>query len=165
MKTVTVKAMVADLILSIHETELNLVFNGIYKDMVDNAGITTNGPIEIKISNVNKSKTEKQNNTFHELLSLYWQSGIPSDQSFDDLKIRIKDTYGIHHEIHYINGEAWKVLKSWSKYTLRESRQAIDGLIGEMIQQFAEGCHTNRKFSEMLVQWNNYKLACSNEAD
>ena len=115
--------------------------------------LATGSAMEITVDKVNTSKTVKQNNTFHDLLMIYWTSGYPSDQSYSDLKIRIKDTYGVRHEIHKIGGEDWRVLKSWSKYTLSEGRRAIDGLISEMLTIGVN----DKRFRDMNEAWNDYK--------
>jgi len=133
------------------------VFSGKYvqevQAVLSKNNIEIGGALEITIDKINTSKTVKQNNTFHDLLEIYWKSGYPSDLSYADLKIRIKDTYGVRHEIRIINGEEWKVLKSWSKYTLKDGRKAIDGLISEMLSIGVN----DRRFLEMVDGWNDYK--------
>lgn len=138
---------------------LHLKFTGHYlasvKDTIKALKVSVNSPVEIVIGHVNTSKTVKQNNTFHDLLSIYYLSGMPSDLSYDDLKTRIKDTYGVRHEIRMIVGEPWKVLKSWSKYTLDESRKAIDGLISEMLTNGVN----DKRFEAMINDWNTFDKA------
>lgn len=127
-------------------------FSDIYTHL-SKLNLDVGSALEITVDKVNTSKSVAQNNTFHDLLMIYWKSGYPSDLSYADLKIRIKDTYGCRHEIREIAGEQWKVLKSWSKYTLREGRQAIDGLISEM-QMIGVN---DKRFQEMVLKWNEFK--------
>lgn len=159
MKSDPIKCVLSEFIFNASENEsrYKIVVSGKYNDEIYQAlkknDISIGSALEITIDKVNTSKSVKQNNTFHDLLMIYWKSGYPSDLSYPDLKIRIKDTYGVRHEIRVIAGERWKVLKSWSKYNLKEGRKAIDGLISEMQ---TIGVNDTR-FQEMIVKWNEYK--------
>ena len=88
--------------------------------------------------------TDKQNRTFHALLHCYWVSGqhsydVRNIQHFKEL---IKLTLGAGVERYYSliddNGlplkspvVRWRV-KSWSNYTKKERKEAIDRLIADM---------------------------------
>jgi hypothetical protein len=109
------------------------------------------------------SPTERQNRAFHALVQEYWKSGAHSykAKSFEEFREQIKRHLGAGFESfdyadvvdgqvrifrHMKRGDipeyVWAKreftvrgnLKSWSKYTKKERREAIDSLIAEMLQ-------------------------------
>jgi hypothetical protein len=103
--------------------------------------------------------TDKQNKTFHALLSEYWQSGCHSYSARNFLHFRelVKLYLGAGTEKFYRTvdntGNYCKPIldyrvKSWSTYSKRERMESIDRLIAEMIQAVVN----SKKFYEILDQ-------------
>lgn len=114
--------------------------------------------------------TQAQNRAFHALLQEYYTSGLYSYpvKTFGEFRDCVKRDLGAGFEAYiYIdveghkrksketpldvmehNGEryVWGKLKSWSDYTKRERKEAIDRLLAEMLQAGV----SSRKFHEIV---------------
>jgi hypothetical protein len=114
--------------------------------------------------------TNAQNRAFHALMQEYFTSGLHSYpvKTFDEFRDCVKRDLGAGFEAYiYIdleghkrkskvfpvdvmehNGERylWGKLKSWSNYTRKERKEAIDRLLSEMLQAGV----SSRKFHEIV---------------
>lgn len=114
--------------------------------------------LEVTICEPNKLKSLEQNNTFHLLWSMYWDSGLPSDLTKEKLRNRLKYEYGVHEYFEMKDGSIQGTLKSISKYTLKEYSPLIDGTIKEMLLTGYSG----KRFDEMIQEWNRGNNESSN---
>jgi len=134
---------------------LSLSFSGRYHERVieeiKKRKFTISSPLEITIDNVNTSKSVKQNSTFHDLWGIYWKSGMCSDLSKTKLRNRLKYEHGITEFFEY-DSKVIATLKSISEYTLKESRNLIQGTIDEMLMVGVN----DKRFQEMVKMWNDY---------
>jgi len=85
------------------------------------------GYVYVSVMSEQKYKTEKQNNLFHSLLSIFWCSGHSSYNSYEELRNHYKKIAGLierkgNKEIH----------KSWAEVKKKDARNAIDILMREM---------------------------------
>ncbi len=113
--------------------------------------------------------TLEQNKMFHELVNIYYSSGVFSYDvsSFGEFRNHIKKDFGAGFEYYlYVddkgkirktkelgeigNKDKYGVLKSWSKYTKRERTTTIDRLINEMYTVFYHNNFHSPKFEEII---------------
>ena len=104
--------------------------------------------VQVILKKPDKPATEAQNNVFHALLGLYFKSGLHSASGYDDLRATIKIRYGWVFD-YDIEGEKYKVVVSWAKYTREWRIRAIDGLISEMEQSGILGSTYHDEYQEI----------------
>jgi hypothetical protein len=94
-----------------------------------------------------ESKSAKQNRTFHLLLQIYMKYLVYSGQTIQEkeLKDRIKENYGINEYS----------LISFSEYDEKHASKAISGLIDEMLSVFNEADYYDKRFDEMIQEFNS----------
>lgn len=129
-------------------------------------------PFVVIFQDYEKWKSSKQNRTFHALLNLFFKSGCFSHnaKTVDELKDYYKNKVGMIDYYLYFNTEAIvrtdtieeipayvsrqkacrKVLKSWSRASKTEAKNAIELLISEMLQSGVEQTTFGKKFHEIL---------------
>jgi hypothetical protein len=108
------------------------------------------GMVNVKISRPSEQGTEEQNRAMHALLAEYYKTGVhsaPEGSTLADFKNYMKLQYGVVQEIE-VNGEKYKLLKSWSEYDKMERTAFIDGLISEIEQS---GASVEWKIQEILA--------------
>jgi len=107
--------------------------------------------------------TDRQTRAFHALLQEYWRSGCHSydAKSFEHFRELIKLYLGVGAEKYYSlvhdDGRpalnpiiSWRI-KSWSRYSKKERKEAIDRLIAEMETVGVQ----SKKFYEILQGMEN----------
>lgn len=129
-------------------------------------------PFVVIFQEVEKWKSQKQNRTFHALLNLFFKSGCFSHnaKTVDELKDYYKNKVGMIDYYLYFNTKAIvrakciddippyisrenacrKVLKSWSKASKKEAKNAIELLISEMLQSRVEQTSYGKQFHKIL---------------
>jgi len=154
MKTVTTKAVLSSILNDGEDiAHYTFTFSGRPLAELKASKIAIGQAVEVKISDPNKNKTVEQNNTFHLLWTIYWNSGLPSDQTKTSLRNRLKFEYGISEYYELKDGTVKGTLKSISKYTLKDLQILIDGTIREMLLAGVN----DKRFQDMIQEWNEYK--------
>ena len=158
MKTINAKAV----FIEGNPGKLTFQLSGRHLDEARQSGIKLNQVVELKVRDVSTSKSALQNNTFHDLLTIYLKSRLSGCNNFDELKTRIKRSYG-HSEVKSIYNtrlkktEQWLYIKSWAVYRLDEAREVITCLVDEMLIVFNENGYHSDRFNSMVAEWNEYK--------
>jgi hypothetical protein len=100
--------------------------------------------------------TDPQNKIFHGLLTEAWHSGVFSDDSVQDMKIRFKIEYGqAKTEVLSYRGFDMLWVQSWSAMNKTQRTLAIKGLISEMEVLGATG----KIIDGLIAEWKAYEQA------
>jgi len=107
-------------------------------------------------------KSYEQLKTFFLLLrryDLFFQGNFEGyTRTMEDLEDDILEKYGAFKEKTKKNGEKYLALKRLSKYKMREMSHLISGLFEEMIRVFAEYNWEDKRFEEMVKEFNSQKI-------
>ncbi len=110
-----------------------------YDEKLEKLVVKYRGTVNVKISKPTEPGTEQQNKAMHSLLFEYYASGYHSapDQCTPEFfKNWMKAKYGVGWD-YDLNGEHYKILKSWSAYTKDERMEFLSKLISEVRQSGA----------------------------
>lgn len=141
--------------------------------VLDTVLITTGGkPLYLQLLSEDDMKSEKQNNTFHDLLGIFRDSGCHSFSSYKSMRNYYLGVAGLSDGFQYRVGKESKFVikwedvpqehkkhatacyKSWSRVSKKGAETALRTLISDMINA---GVNT-KKFQDMLGVWENNRL-------
>lgn len=102
---------------------------------------------EIDIMSEEAYKTYKQNRLFHSLLSIFWDSGVSSYLSYDDMRLAYKRLAGL---VKNVDGRI--VESSWGDAKKTEAQRAIDNLLREMDESGVIASKEGTRYETILRQ-------------
>ena len=117
-----------------------------------------------------KAKTQAQNRTFHKLLTMYWDSGLSSYSSYEQMRNKFlivaklirefmyaDENCKVHNvktkeEIpaHVLLKDCRVVVDSWANVTKKNAAKAIQALIDEMLKTGV----ASLEFDKMITEFN-----------
>lgn len=102
---------------------------------------------EIDIMSPEAYKTYKQNRLFHSLLSVFWDSGLSSYLSYDDLRLSYKRLCGL------VKAKDGRIIEtSWGEATKEQAKRGIDNLLREMDEAGVIASNQGKKYEAILKQ-------------
>ena len=137
------------------------------KDILNMMLLTINKPLFLKLIYEDDAKKTAQNNTFHELLKIFNNSGMHSFDSYEKMRNHYKNIAGLIAGYKYRDGNetitkksvsevppekrniAIKELKSWSYASKTQAKEAIQILIADMRNAGVN----DASFEKMLEKW------------
>ena len=130
------------------------------KTFISSRGLRPGSSILVQLID-KESKSYEQLKTVHLLLRIYdtfLQANIEGYIDINDLKNKMKYKYGVIEYWEASDGTTLATLKSFAEYKMSELKDVISGMMDEMIKVFAEYRHEDKRFSEMIKEFNSQKI-------